>query len=643
MNVFNSRRDVAAMLIGYFERMCEPKPFRIRAGAEFAEHQRALRETLLACAGLWPLPERVPLDMHASEPLEHEWCSVRRISYQLWPNVYSTGLLYMPKQLPEHPAPAVLCPHGHWQNGNAHPSVQTRCLVLAKMGYVVFASTQNHYEDTALGVSHQTLMIWNNMRALDYLQSLPEVDPDRIGCTGASGGGLQTQMLVAVDERVKVASICGMTCDYREIVFAGRNHCRCNHFPDIMRYTDEPELSALGLPAAVQYLTMNDWTRSFERDNLPTIRRLYEAHGLSDHVDCKYWPTGHSYDQPKRERMYWWMEKWLRGKDHGEPIPEPATEVIPVEALEKLQANVPGNKGFGATRQAFSERFRFAAPAIADRAAWAAYRQKMRAALQELLGTDAAPPKPAVSQVSVEQRDGVCIERVLCPSEEGISIPVLVLRPAASQGKLPGVVLCDGRGKAALLADEGAGAPIALAQAGSVVLLPDVRFIGELALAAFAGLSKELLTFKACCPLAEHEPEQFDRVWERNALLWGRPVPGMATTDILAVLRYVASRPDVDQDRISLVGRGTLAVPALFAAALDDRAQAIDLDLAGQCFEMRKLPLVPFILQHGDVLQWAALMADRQLKLTGVPKQAGDPNWLEGVFAAVGNGAGLTM
>ena len=385
-NVLASRKDAAAMLVGYFEEMCVPKPFEVRTGEAFQAHQRALREKLLRCAGLWPLPERVPLDARASAPLDHEWCTVRRVAYRLWPEVYCTGLLYMPKQFAERPSPAVLCPHGHWPNGNAHPEVQKRCLVLAKMGYVVFASAQNHHEDPALGLSHQTLMIWNNMRALDYLESLPEVDKARIGCTACSGGGLQAQMLVAADPRVRAATIVGMTCDYREIVFAGANHCGCNHFPNIMRHTDEPELSALGLPCAVQYLTMNDWTRSFEKNNFPTIRKLYEANGLKGRTDCHYWPTGHDYGQPKRERMYWWMEKWLRGKDRGGPVPEPEVKTFPVETLVGLKADGPNDGTVGNLTRVYAAKAHYTPPKLASRDERQAWRDKMRAALRELLG-----------------------------------------------------------------------------------------------------------------------------------------------------------------------------------------------------------------------------------------------------------------
>ena len=642
-DVFSDPREVAAMLVRYFETMCEPKPFVMRDGAKFKTHQRDLRQKLLACAGLSPLPKRVPLDLRYSPVLYHEWCTVRRVAYQLWPQVYGTGLLFVPKEFPKRPAPAVLCPHGHWQNGNAHPEVQKRCLVLAKMGYVVFSPTQNHYEDPVLGVSNQTLMIWNNIRALDLLGSLRDVDKTHIGVTGCSGGGLQTQMLVALDDRVKAATIVGLTCDYREIVFPGAAHCGCNHFPNIMRHTDEPELSALGLPAPVQYLTMNDWTRSFAQNSYPAIRRLYELNGRADRADCYYEPTAHSYDKSKRERMYAWMEKWLRGIDHSGPVPEPEVKTFPVETLLNLKAQTPGDKGFSHISRLYEKQSRYVAPKIAGRKQWQAYRDRMQTALRELLGGPTKPVETAARIVGSEQRDGLTIERVLCPGEANIVVPIVVLRPTEPRGKLPVVILCDERGKQAALAKSGAGSAFALARKGTLVVLPDVRFVGELSLRTMAGLTANLTTFKPCSPIGERAPEQFDAAWQRNAMLWGRPLPGMAATDLCAVMNHVLARPDADASSVSVVARDNLAIAALFAAALDDRISSLDVDFKGRCFEKRNLPLVPFVLRHGDVLQWSALLATRRLTLAGVPKEAGQPDWLRKVFEAAGNAGGLRL
>lgn len=615
------------MLVDYYQQMSVPKPLVVRSGDEWQTHRTRLKREVLRCAGLAPLPDRIPLDVHQSPALDHPWCTVRRVAYQLWPGVYSTGLLYMPKQLPERPAPAMLCPHGHWQNGNAHPEVQKRCLNLARLGYVTFSSTQNHYEDLYAGVSHQTLMIWNNMRALDYLETLPEVDRSRIGVAGASGGGLQSQMIVALDPRVKAASIVGLTCDFREIMFFDHCHCLCNHFPQVMRLTDHPEISTLGLPAAVQYLTMNDWTKTFQQNNFPTIRKLYAANGAGDHVQCMYFNTGHSYDKTKREQTYGWMERWVHGRPSAAAVPEPETTTFAPQTLVDLKAPVPADKGFAEISRICRQQRGYKVPALANRAEWQSYRDRMTGILKDLLGEAVALPRktstPAVISTSVE--GDLVVDRVDFPSEGPIAVPATVLhtqKPPAE--RRPVVVLCAGEGKESLLKEKGPGSPVELAQSGSLVVLADVRFVGELS----AGGKDEARQRLA---------------WERNGIIWGRPVPGMAATDLRAVLDGLVARPDCDAGRVSLVSRssGALGIAVLFAAVLDRRIAAADVDLAGCSFAGHNLPLVSCVLQHGDVLQWAALMADRKLTIRNLPTNAGRPDWLRAAFAAAGNGQGL--
>ena len=273
------------MLAEYFEEMCVPKPFDVRRGEDFQQHQKQIRDQLLFSIGLSPLPERVPLDLHMSEPLDQEWCTVRRVYYQLWPGVYTHGLLYMPKQLPEKPAPAMLSPAGHFPNSNLYKGEQARALYFAKLGYVVLAPFQSHYEDMSLGVSQQTILVWQNMRAIDVLVSLPEVDAKRIGSAGCSGGGYQTAMMLALEPRVIVGADVGYSEEYRSILFPHTAHCVCNHIPWIMRYTDQTEVSALGLPRPVQYMVMNDQTRYFPYSLYPRVQDLYRANGAPGLTD----------------------------------------------------------------------------------------------------------------------------------------------------------------------------------------------------------------------------------------------------------------------------------------------------------------------------------------------------------------------
>ncbi|MFQ5809386.1 MAG: hypothetical protein ACE5JM_07180, partial [Armatimonadota bacterium] len=110
--VLASREEAGRMLLAYYEKMVTPRPLEVRRGKKLDRHRGRLRRALLTCAGLWPLPERVALDIHTTQPLHHDWCTVRRIYYQVWPGVYNHGFLYIPKTYAERPAPAVLCPHG---------------------------------------------------------------------------------------------------------------------------------------------------------------------------------------------------------------------------------------------------------------------------------------------------------------------------------------------------------------------------------------------------------------------------------------------------------------------------------------------------------------------------------------------------
>lgn len=635
----------AKMLVDYFEQMNIPKPLVIGQGQQFQEHQRQLRQKLFECIGLSPLPQRIPLDIHKTKSLDHPWCTVQRIYYQLWPGVYVSGLLYMPKEFPEKPAPVMLCPHGHWENGSANPVEQTRCLVFAKMGYIVFAPNQNHYEDLNLGISNQTLSVWSNMRALDFLQSLPQADVNCIGVCGCSGGGLQTEMLLALDTRVKAATIAGMTCDFREILFPHWSHCNCNHYPNVMRFTDAPEISILALPTPVQYLTMNDWTKNFRLDNFPQVQSLYAANDAPGKVECIYEPTEHAYDKSKREHTYRWMEKWLRCKNQPQSSTEPNdVRTFTPQELLSLTLLQPRDDDFNGISSCYQSAGHYKIPKLTSPYEIRSYHTQMLVQLKNLLGEDAKLPKfssvPESLATTIE--DEFVIERVNYPSEDALHIPTIILRKKDAQGRLPVIIVCDAAGKDEIIKRDSARQ---LAMQGKLVVLPDVRFFGQLGLEALSKqISPALMKFMPAKIIVRKDDDEFaakfrTTAWERNSIVWGHPLSGMACTDIRAVLDGLAARPDADVAKVQLIARnsGALAIAAVFAAALDSRIMSLDVDFQNCCYENRKLPVLPFVLRHGDILQWAALLTDRKLTLHNLPDRVGDNAWLENIFIISGN------
>lgn len=149
---------------------------------------------------------------------------------------------------------------------------------------------------------------------------------------------------------------------------------------------------------------------------------------------------------------------------------------------------------------------------------------------------------------------------------------------------------------------------IELVRSGGWVVFPDVRFVGALSLERLKGHSRALVE----PPIAEdyfgevYVDEKYSAFWTRNAILWGRPLPGMAATDILATIDGVLASLD-QEGPVTLTARGSIAVAALFAACLDDRISRLDIDLGTRNFADGSLPLVPDILRYGDVDHWMSL------------------------------------
>jgi dienelactone hydrolase len=641
---------IAKMIVRFFEDASRPVPFEISTGSEFASRKAAVRQRLLDAIGLNPLPERVALDVHQSDALEHPWCSVRKVHYQIWPGIYTEAFLYVPKDAGDRPRPVILSMTGHWPNGKAHADEQKRCLNFARLGYVVLAPDANHYEDLPIGISHQTHMVWSNVRCLDLIETLPGIDKDRIGACGGSGGGYQAQMLLALDERIKAATIMGFTCDYRETLFPHVGSCTCVHFPGAVAIANMPEVSALGMPTPVQYLTMDDYTKNFAQNAFPAIQELYRKNGHQNRVECRYFQTEHIYDKPKRQATYQWMQKWLND-DHAE-VAEPETIAFPIPRLIALDTRLPASaKKLEALSEIYSEARKYRAPESTDRSQWTAYRDKQATTLRKLLGLDRAitPASFNASGAEKTEQDGVIVESFNLPVESVFQIPITVLRPFTGAAEaLNPLIICSGDGRKKLLAESGPASAIELARSGHMVVLPDVRFFGDIHLDALIGVGPtSLMSFTPAYSQDEWLRNQdysfhyhIQRAWQRNAIVWDRPLVGMIATDIRKVVDYLQSRPDVDFKQLRIIGKAssvdaTYSVPlgVLFAAALDPRLKEIDVDLGGKSFEERSLPTVPFILWHGDVLNWAACVADRKLTLRNVSDKAGDLGWLKATFA----------
>ncbi len=310
---------------------------------------RSLREHILVSMGLWPNPARSPLNAEITHRVERDGYSIENVRFQSLPGFYVTGNLYRPageSTGDDGPCPAILNPHGHWKEGrlNHEPdgSIPARCINFALQGYVAFAWSMAGYNDSTQlahrtfgddrkqlwGLSLMGLQLWNGMRSVDFLQSLPDVDNSRIACTGASGGGTQTFMLTAVDDRVRAAAPVNMVSAHMQ------GGCICENGPNLRIETNNMEIAALAAPRPLLLVSATgDWTVNTPEMEYPAIRAVYALYDAEDCLAEVQIDAGHNYNAASREAVYAWFGKWMLDSESDGRISEQPIEPEPPDSM----------------------------------------------------------------------------------------------------------------------------------------------------------------------------------------------------------------------------------------------------------------------------------------------------------------------
>ncbi len=319
---------------------------------ETYEEWKARREWLIEqvrfAAGIWPEPEHTPVNAHVFGKQDRGDYTIEKVWFESHPGFIVAGNLYRPANI-SGKVPAVLCPHGHWEHGRLQHdekcSVPARCITLARMGIIALAYDMIGFNDSKLQLQHNDerlfepanalwgigpleLQTWNSMRAVDFLLSLPEVDRNWMGVTGASGGGTQTFILTAIDNHVSAIAPVNMISSIMQ------GGCKCENAQTLRIETNNMEIAAIAAPRPLLMVSASgDWTQYTPKIEFPAVFRIYSLYGAENRVSNVHIDAPHNYNRQSREAMYPFMARWLLRQSGGTPMAE---DQIRVEKNEDL-------------------------------------------------------------------------------------------------------------------------------------------------------------------------------------------------------------------------------------------------------------------------------------------------------------------
>ena len=440
--------------------------------ADVAGYQREMREVFIQALG--GFPERTPLDARVTGVLDRDGYRIERILYYSQPGFPVTATLYLPDGPGPHPGVLHSC--GHSSEGKGAELYQRASALMAVHGLAVLcvdplgqgerkqlesygitgATTEHMLMGVApilLGENLATSMIWDGVRGLDYLSQRPEIDAERLGCVGNSGGGMMTGYLMALDDRVRAAAPgCFITDTRRKNVHPGPGDAEQNLHAQTARGLDYADLILMRAPrptlilsATRDYVPIDGAWEAFRQ-----AKRLYSRLGFPEGVDLVEVNETHGFSPGLRVAAVRWMARWLLDRD--EALDEPELEVLPSEALHAAPGgsvlNLEGGRSFFDLMAA-----KEAALAEERQRRWndPDERDALLAEVRELVGIPERSRLNAADSIRVGEAnvDGTLWEKWVFRPEPGIVLPALVAQPP---GDLCGVVLwVDGMGKETVL------------------------------------------------------------------------------------------------------------------------------------------------------------------------------------------------
>jgi dienelactone hydrolase len=588
---------------------------KLKTPEQLAAYQQRMRRFFVAALG--GFPERTPLNAQVVGKAEGDGYRLEKIIFESQPRHFVTAVLYLPDRPAttfggargaRSPYPGVLVPCGHSDNGKASEPYQRACILLARnqmaalcydpidqgerfqlldaQGKPRVGGTTAHSAlgvgSTLLGRSTATFRIWDGMRAIDYLQSRKEIDPQRIGCTGNSGGGTLTSYLMALDPRIGCAApSCYLTSFRRLTETIGPQDAEQNIHGQIGSGMDHADYVIMRAPkpTLVCCATRDFFDIRGTWDSFRQAKRFYTRLGFAERVDLIETDAQHGFGTPLRVGAVRWMRRWLLRIDDA--ITEPESSIAADKDLQCTPRGqvmlLDGARSTYDLNVELEEKLAEGRKRLWQQSDHAQALSEVRriSGIRKLRDL----PQPEWKTTGTIERPNCRVEKLILRPEPDIWLPALALVPNRRSGDAYLYLHGDGKPTDALLSAEHDNAPPSgqaasiekLIEKGHLVLAVDLRGLGET-----AGEK----------PGNSGIPRYVGSDWKDLYLadLLGKSYLAMRAEDVLVSARFLANYEAGDKpNRVHLLSIGRTGPAALHAAALEPELFA-SIELRG-CLE----------------------------------------------------------
>ena len=592
----------------------------LKTAEDWDRHAAFIRNSMAAWTG--PLPERTALRARVTGRINRDRYRLEKILFESRPNFLVSANLYLPKDY-SSPRPAVLNVIGHSPAGKATEKVQRRAIAQVRKGFVALVVdcigqgerqvAEYAHVHSPPGNAHQIVgtqafiagthvfnfMVWDTIRAVDYLLSRPEVDPKRIACTGCSGGGMMTTYVLAFEPRIAVAVPACNPCTWSHRVHAdlGTDHEQVffGAFAAGIDPRGDPLFCQVPKPLLINATSDDNLNPPSGVWDLSTwLYRAYSAHGEPQKFQTSMVKAPHGYNRQQREVAYAWMLQWLGGD---------ASDFLEDDFAVEKEADTWCTTEGSVYRQSKS---RSPHDLVLEYLETQRPRQEktrgyLQASVKKVLCMKDSVRVPQAEVGTSRLAAGLKLTPVTIRPENGIALPAVWIESPERRAGGPVIIYLNDKGKSTLVAEK--IIVQALLERGFRIFAVDLRGMGETS------------------------PGMEGKFWD---FLAGRPIFGQRVGDIRTIVQFL-SRSDADGKGIYLWAKGISAIYSSLAATLADSITAMVLEEPLLTFEQvvtTKVPayrhevILPGVLEQFD-LPWI-YQALCPMKVTLINPVAGD-------------------